>query len=235
MFVRNQDDVLDLPPMTSETIYVDLTDAQASTYRRLMTSFILDLESGSTMVSSRIAQITKGLQIVSNLANIGGPDESSKLDLIMDLLQSRAFELPVVIWTHWRATGLALGDRLKKAGIRYRLELGGSETTAESVERLQVGDIDALVISLGVGKFGHTMTNARTMIHVDRVFDADALYQSLLRIRRIGLDHSPLQINLHAPGTLDDLVQMNLSGKMVDIARITNADLVALLRSLGVR
>jgi hypothetical protein len=87
---------------------------------------------------------------------------------------------------------------------------------------------------LGVGKFGHTLINTQSAIYVDRTFDGDAFYQSLHRLERFGLDHSPQVIVLRVPGTVEEFnVEENLAGKMETVAHITEADLASLLRSLG--
>jgi hypothetical protein len=69
--------------------------------------------------------------------------------------------------------------------------------------------------------------------YADRSWDADDIVQSLRRVRRIGLTHSPVLIVPRCPGTIDDLVEKILEGKLTSISNVSNADLVELLRSLG--
>ena len=74
----------------------------------------------------------------------------------------------------------------------------------------------------------------RSMRHAGRkTWNADDYHQSLRRVRRIGLTHRPVVVTLRAPRTVDQLVEMNLSGKVESIARVTNANLKELIAGLG--
>jgi SNF2 family DNA or RNA helicase len=101
-----------------------------------------------------------------------------------------------------------------------------------AIEGYKAGTVDALVISMGVGKYGHTLTNTRTIFYVDKTWAADDYYQSLHRVRRIGLKHSPVVVTIRAPGTVDDLIEDNLEGKLGGISRLTRSDLATLLAGL---
>jgi hypothetical protein len=93
--------------------------------------------------------------------------------------------------------------------------------------------MDVLVLSLGVGKFGHSMQKTRTTIYLDLTWAMDDYVQSLHRVRRIGLTHTPRVITLTNPGSIDEMVQENLAGKAIDVSHITNAQLASMLRALG--
>jgi hypothetical protein len=73
----------------------------------------------------------------------------------------------------------------------------------------------------------------RTIIYVDKTWNADDYFQSLHRVRRIGLEHRPVVVTLRAPGTVDELVEENLEGKLGGISRITRSSLRELLLGLG--
>jgi hypothetical protein len=100
-------------------------------------------------------------------------------------------------------------------------------------EAYKSGKVKALVLSLGVGKFGHTLTNTLTAVYLDKTWEADPWVQSLRRIKRIGLTHSPRVISIVCPGTVDDIVEENLAGKAVNIAHVTNSNLATMLRTLS--
>jgi hypothetical protein len=101
------------------------------------------------------------------------------------------------------------------------------------IEAYREGDIDVLVLQIGVGKFGHNLQNTKTVYYCDRAFDADSYIQSLRRVKRIGLKHRPRLIVPRAKVSSDPLVELNLAGKMQSIAKIANHDLRELLQSLG--
>lgn len=240
MFVRNQKDVLpDLPDMLFDPIEVDLRIDQIKAHRELVEGMVENLETGEEMkVPEKIAQLTRMQQVTSNLCNMGPEwnDSSGKVDMIMEMIENDAVEFPIIIWTHWIPGANSLTSRLKSDFKSLRVgQVNGrmdASVNEDTFERFKDGRLDVLVLALGVGKFGHTLVNARTVVYLDKTWDADAYNQSLHRVKRIGLTHSPRIISLNASGTVDDIVEANLVGKLGSIAKVSNADLKMMLKSL---
>lgn len=241
MLVRNQKDVLpELPEYIFRTVEVDLTKAQQKMHDTMLHDWVAELENGDVQEASiRLAQLMRLQQIASNTVNIDpdGKAFSAKEDALVDLMRSADVEYPMLVWTHWVPTAKALHARLEKEFPNLKVELVVGEMTDEQKEKgisdYKEGRADVLIMQLGVGKFGHTFTDTRTVVYHDKSWDSDAYVQSIRRVRRIGLDHSPVLITLKAPGTADDLVELNLAGKLESISKVSNADLVELLQGLG--
>ena len=233
-FVRHQKDVLDLPPLRPETIYCPLSNEQHVMYQSIYEDFQAQLEDGSTLdVTSRMAQLTRLLQVASNSLNVGGPNASSKGYTLLELVTSESIEKPCLIWVHWIPGAVALLKEFQQRGLKTGFVVGGMEDTDERIQQYIRGDVDYLILSMSVGKYGHTLTNTRTVIYYDKVFDMDSYIQSMYRVQRIGLDHPVPVISLVAQKTVDEIEIMdNLSMKAVDIAKITNADLLTLMRTI---
>jgi hypothetical protein len=98
------------------------------------------------------------------------------------------------------------------------------------VDRFQGGELDALVLHPAVGKYGHTLTQARAAVYMQRNFHFDDWLQSLYRVRRIGTKRSPLICVLRAHGTVDDLVVHNLNTKGKAAWELKGSDLAERLR-----
>ena len=229
MLVVNQEDVLDLPEYLFETIDVDLLPAQRREYERMRKEFVAELGDGTEVIAANeIARLQKLQQITSWWD--GG---SAKHDVLVDLISS--YEGPHLIWTHWSDGAKALTARLALAGIDAAHVHGMThpKDRDQRLEDFKAGKYDALVLSIGVGKFGHTLTQAKTIWYVDKTWNADDYFQSLRRVRRIGLTHRPVVVTIRAPGTVDELVEDNLEGKMGGISRITKSRLAELLKGLG--
>jgi len=236
MLVVHQDEVLNLPLEKIEVIDLDLRPDQSQAYDTLLEEFYIMLEGGTELsVSSKMAQLTFLQEIASDLVNVDRQIvSSSKTDTILELLDTGYFELPTIIWTHWRQGAQCLYEELESRNYVCRYVNGDTseEDRATILEAYKSGDIPILILSMGVGKFGLTLTNTRTMIYKDRTFDMDAYVQSFARVRRIGLDHEPTVIILRCPGTTDDLIEENLIGKSKSLAQVTNAELLSILKSL---
>jgi SNF2 family DNA or RNA helicase len=229
VIVVNQEDVLDLPEYLFEVIDVDLGPKQQAAYRSMADEFVAQLGDGSEVVAqNEVARLLRLQQITS-----WWDDESAKHDALIDLLPT--FEGPHLVWTHWRDGAEALHRRLHEAGVN--VERVSGETNAHQrdlyLEAFKRGALDVLILSIGVGKFGHTFTNAKTVHYVDKTWNADDYFQSLRRVRRIGLKHHPVVVTYRAPKTTDELVELNLEGKLKPISRMTRSDLAELLCGLG--
>lgn len=256
LFVRNQEEVFDdLPQVVFQDLELPLTRRQKKAHDDLMDIWMHELEANRDSyveVTAVIAQLLRLQQVTSNLKNLETtgkrwPDDSSKADAVMELIGTGAVEGPVLIWTHHRPGGQALYDRIDAAikkrgsdlkGKRVELVQGGTKKADSIIEDFKAGEVDYLILSIGVGKYGHTLANVRTVIYFDKTWDSDAWFQSLHRYagargKLAGYDHNPVVITLRCRGTVDDFVEMNLAGKLPDMAKVTGADLLKILRSLG--
>lgn len=241
LFVRNQEEVLpDLPEMIFQSVNVHMTAKQTSVYKQMLNKFLAELDEGEELkASAKIAQLTRLQQITSNVCNLGDkwPDESGKHNVLLEMLEGEAIEFPLLVWTHWRPGAEELEEKI--GALRKGLRVGriGGSMSKEEVDSTfadyKAGELDVLILSLKVGKFGHTLTNTRTICYLDRTWFADDWVQSLYRVRRIGLTHVPRVITLTCPGTVDNMIDDNLAGKSIDIAAITNANLSRMLRALN--
>src|SRR6185369_1666745 len=96
------------------------------------------------------------------------------------------YEPPFLVWTHWKEGAAALTERLQREhpALRFAHVSGDTPNPLRDViiEGFKAGDHGGLVLSLGVGKFGHTLTNVKTMVSLDRNFSADDYFQSMHRV-----------------------------------------------------
>jgi superfamily II DNA or RNA helicase len=229
VIVVNQEEVLELPEYLFEVIDVDLTRKQAREYAKMEALFVATLYGQDVIAANEIARLQKLQQITS-----WWDGESGKHDTLVDII--RQYEPPYLIWTHWRDGAGQLLARLMAAGLSNTRLVTGELSKRERdrmLEEFKAGDYDALILSIGVGKFGHTFTNVKTIFYIDKTWNADDYFQSLHRVRRIGLKHRPVVVTLRAPGTVDELVEDNLTGKLGGISRLTKSNLRDLLKGLG--
>jgi SNF2 family DNA or RNA helicase len=227
IMIIQQEDVHDLPEyLFDPPIEVTLKGKQAKAYRKMHDAFVADLDGTEVVAANEIARLMKLQQIASCWDG-----QSAKGEALADVI--RSYEPPYLIWTHWIDTAADLYQRLNDAGVDTRFITGQTPHRDALIEGYKAGKFEALVLSLGVGKFGHTLTNTRTVVYVDKSWNADDYYQSLHRVRRIGLKHSPVVVSIKAPGTVDELIEANLEGKLGGISRLTRSDLATLLAGLG--
>jgi superfamily II DNA or RNA helicase len=229
VIVVGQEDLVELPEYRFETMDVVLGPGQRAAFDAMAEEFVAELEDGSQVVAeNEISKLVRLQQITSYWDG-----ESAKHDALLQNLDD--YEEPHLVWTHWREGAEALWTRLVQAGASAAW-VSGTDSLRDrdqTMEDYKAGLVDVLVLSIGVGKFGHDFVNTRTVHYVDKTWNADDYFQSLRRVRRIGLDHRPTVVTYRAPGTTDELVEMNLEGKLGGISRLTRSDLAELLRGLG--
>lgn len=198
--------------------------------------------------SSHLGQMTRLQQITSNMGTLpkvnaaGEPTgefyarSSAKEDLLVSLIKEGEIEMPLLVWAWWVPTAKSISQRLAKEfkDLSVGLVVGAdsAEDKDATIECYKGGDLDVLILQMNVGKYGHTLTNTRTVFYHDRSFDADAWVQSLRRVRRIGLEHVPVLYLPQIPGSADELIELNLLGKIASISKLTNESLLTLLRNL---
>lgn len=252
LFVRDQKDVLpDLPEYIHRPIEIQLNQDQRKVHQMMTDHWIAalddEIEGDEVEAPNRLAQMTRLQQATSNLCNLTKedgkeyPNSSAKEDLLVDLIKNDEIETPLLVWVNYVPTGESYAARLGKEfkDLSVAFVHGDATTTKKKDERdatlqsFKDGNLDVLILQYEVGKFGHTFTQTRTVYYADRSWNSDSIIQSLRRVRRIGLTHSPVLIIPRARGTIDDLIELVLEGKLRSVASVSQADLVELLRSLG--
>lgn len=190
-YARTQDQVMDLPPWLFDEIEIPMSSTQYKMYDDMEKEFLATLPSGDEVLAPIVlTQLLRLIQIASNPLLIGGEYDSKKWDAVAELLEFE--ELPAIIWTSFKATAKLMEQKLSK---QYRVAALTGDTKEEErqniVDKFQNGKLDIIVAHPGVGKFGFTLTAARTAIYLERNYNGDDYYQSLHRIRRIGTTKSP--------------------------------------------
>ena len=253
--VMNQKDVLpELPDYIYDPIEIDLRPEQQKAFRQMVDEWVVALEAEDDLpvqegeedlaAAYRLAQMTRMLQITSNLVNLEKgagkpmPNVSAKEDLLVDLIRNGDIEFPLLVWTWFVPTSVSVDTRIEnefKGNVRTTYVTGQmkAEDKDLGIEMYKAGETDVLVLQMSVGKFGHTLTNTKTVYYHDRTWDSDAYLQSLFRVKRIGLTHVPRLIVPRATISADPLIEANLAGKMQSIAKVSSQDLTSLLKSLG--
>lgn len=228
-FARTQDQVMNLPDWIFDTLEIPMDPQQTKLYREMQDNFVAILPEGDKIVAPNIlAQMTRLIQLASNPALVGGPDIHPKWSTVVDLLEFE--ELPAIVWTTFVDTAKVLHAMLSK---KYKAELLIGETKGtvrdEIVQMFQRGSLDIIVAHPAVGKFGLTLTAAKTAIYAERSHNGDDYYQSLHRVRRFGTTHSPhiliLLSNFILEGvensTIDHVIHKSLGFKRENSLQIT--------------
>jgi SNF2 family DNA or RNA helicase len=221
MLLRLREDCLDLPPLTQQTIQVDMVSAQKKAYRELKKDFVTWLESGEEIAAwSTAAQLVKLAMCATGLDVIEpNTHASGKLDALQALLTDRP--APTLVVAHFRKSVEACADRAAAAGQSAVIVHGGTskKMRAESVRAFQAGKVPVLCATLGTISEGLTLNAADQVIFVERSWRPSQNEQALRRIHRIGQTRPVTAIDLVTRDSVDERVLKVLAGKTDQQAR----------------
>ena len=250
IWVKSQDEAMpDLPEYIENVLTLDGNPEQREAIKSMLKDWVVELEGSpadTVAAENWLSRMTRLQQITSNMSSLpkptGGffPASSAKEDLLITLLDQDDIKFPLLVWSWYVETTHSIAKRINKEHPHLKVGVvTGASSVAQKRERektiaaFKEGELDVLVMQMATGKFGHTFTKTKTVFYHDRGFDSDAYVQSLARVRRIGLKHNPELIIPKIKGSADQIIDLNLEGKLGNMARLTNANLARLLRTLG--
>ncbi len=238
-YVPDPETLPKIPGYIYRPIEIDLHKKQRKAFDEILNGWVTELEDGTLEVTNWLSMSTRLQQITSNMCSLPGETKScsAKEDLLVELIKQGDLDTPLLVWAWFVDTAKSVKDRLESEfkDLRVGLVYGEMKTADkdDTIDAYKNGDLDVIVLQMNVGKFGHTLTNTKTVFYHDRSFDADAWIQSYRRVPRLGLEHTPVLVIPKCDDSIDELVDQNLAGKFQSIAKLSKADLASLLKSLG--
>lgn len=235
-FARSQDQVGDIPEWLFEDVDIQMTPKQDAIYEKLRKELKIQLGSlpnrETIHVSNRLDLLLKSVQIASNPLLVGADNSSGKWAALTELME--IYPGPYIIWVNFIRTGEMLLETLtpifEDRGQKVCLINGSTpmEERNQRVDEFQAGKYDAIIMNSSVGKFGFTLTRARTSFFVERMYD-DSYFQCLHRNRRIGTTNSPIVVNLRSvtrkgKRTVDHVIHDALDYRTGMIRKLTVGD-----------
>ena len=167
----------------------------------------------------RLRQILSTPMCISGEYGYDMPDDSSKLDAAMELIQKTTES--VLVMSLFRGTVKAMQQRLIKANIRHNIIMGGmgDQHAAEVQRQLNAGEIRVVVCTMQSGGVGLNLIGANIVIVVDKHYNPEKQTQAYDRVHRIGQEKTVYINELVCPDTVDILVEKILDRKIA----MTNA------------
>lgn len=234
-FARSQDQVADIPDWLFVDMDIAMKPKQEAVYRKLQKELRVVIvghdDWEEVQVDDRLALTLRSLQVASNPVLLGADNSSGKWSSLPDLME--IYPGPYLVWVNFIRTGEMLKESLRSKFGSDRVELANGSTPVIERQRLvdhfQAEGLDVLILNSQVGKFGFTLTRARTSFFVERGYD-DSYFQCLHRNRRIGTVFAPIVVNMRsvtiAGGrTIDHVVHDALDYRTGMIKRLTMGDL----------
>lgn len=204
MVYRRKEDELDLPKRTDQTLYVDLSPGQRKAYEELATSCMADLPDGSTIKAAEgLAMLTKLRQVASGLDLIGDVNDSTKLDLAVDMIHDSPDEA-FVVFTWYKQMAYALAARLNEDDVYVVTGDVGHDDRTRMIEEFQSGQGRVFIGTLSTLGESVNLQRASQAILLDRSWNPATNTQAEDRIYRMGQDKPVTITHVIAKDTVDE-------------------------------
>jgi SNF2 family DNA or RNA helicase len=230
-YTRSHTDVTDMPPLLPENLGVEMSGYQDKMYGQMEADFLAELPEDEHLLAPNIlSQMTRLVQIASNPLLIGGKDDGAKWRALVEMLEYEPS--PTIVWTSFIETVSRLKEALSKKDIRVATLTGATrqEDRGKIVEAFQNDKVDVLLAHPAVGKFGLDLFNAKSMIYLERGYNADDYYQSQMRVRFVDQKVAPHMVHLlserkDGSETIDHVIDQILANRTLDTKKLTTVGL----------
>ena len=218
------DDCADIPPNHQYSIGYEMSTAQKKAYMEMETTQLLDLgKKGSITAIHAAAVATKLLQVASGAVYKGDGTylivDTSRYELILDLVEQRKHPLVLFQWHHQRDLLMAEATKRK---LKFAVFDGGTSDTDRLlyVRKYQRGEYDVLFAHPKTVGHGQTLTAGTSTIWASPTFDLELMVQASSRQRRIGQTEKTETVVVIAEGTRDERVYEMMTTKGVRMANL---------------
>ena len=206
-------DVLkDLPEKYYTEIEVELTTVQKRAYKTMqdhMISWIGKQEEETLAAPVVIAQLTRLMQFAVAYGELEGEklvltEPSAKLDVLLDLLEDNPKE-QFVVFTRFKGFVDLASKKFSSLGISHVALTGDTpqEDRGRIVDEFQEGRHRVFIGTIAAGGVGITLTNASTVVFIDRDWSPALNSQAEDRLHRIGQKNAVQVIDIIAKDTID--------------------------------
>lgn len=219
MIRREKHEVLDLPDKVRTPIHVVMPKSQRELYDDILHKWRYETPDNPSglEVENAMVQLLRLKQVCSSPYNLteNPEDKSVKVEVATErCVELWASKRPSVVFTQFRGTQKQMGQAALKAGIPAFGIHGGMSADArrEQIRRWRT-DGGAFVAMLQVGSQGLTLTEADTVIFLDKLWTPGLNTQAEDRLHRIGQTETVNVIDIQARDTIETRIEQILASK----------------------
>ena len=219
-----------LPDKYRSIRYVTLPTKMLKAYRELDEQLITRLDDGTIVfASNNLTQSTRLLQMSSAYGTVEADgkyiltEPSPKLDVMEEILAERGGRPMVVAALSRQLIDLAAA-RLEKSGVSFGLITGADHESdrRRNLDAFQAGRLAALLVTIGAGGEGLTMTAADTILFLQRSWSLIQNLQMEDRVHRIGSEiHEAIHvIDVITEGTIEEDQIVRVQAKLARLEEV---------------
>ena len=202
----------ELPPKVYVRRDIDLTPKQKKAYKQIVDTMLAELDGGIAAVTNPLVRMTRLLQLTSAFAEVDGDGNwslvkpSPKIDALLEIIEEAGTQ-QIAVFAESRQLIVLAEQTLTEKDVKFASIHGGISQAERDVAitRLNDGDVQVLLLTLGAGGEGLTLTAADIIVFLERSYSMIKNLQAEDRLHRIGqtADHVEI-IDVIAADTLDE-------------------------------
>ena len=203
----------DLPPITEEIIYTEMSPTQQKVYEKLRKEQFIKLEKGEILLKNAMNEMQKLQQISSGFIYIENEAtykffENSKIEALKDLIEGMGEE-KVVVFCSFTEELKMIKTALEKEGKTVAVIGNGQNELQKFYDGAQV-----CIVNLLAGAEGIDLTAAHYAIYFSPTLKMDKFEQSRARIYRNGQTMPCFVYHLINKNTVDTKIYSSLKNKI---------------------
>lgn len=214
---RERDEVMDLPPLTEETVPLVLTGRQKKEYLRMEQDFLAVLgeeDNPQILLAENVLSKLMRLRQIATCPEVLDLPAGEKTKWLRENLPDLAKDRKVLLFTSFSSYAKYLGENLKRL---KPLVYTGDLSTSERHNRLTLFKKshrhNVLVGTYGAMGVGLNIQEASVVILLDLPWTPDDVDQAIGRAHRQGQESRVHVINLLATDTVDEKIKEILATK----------------------
>ena len=217
-----KEEVLKLPPLVKQTVYVEKSPQVARHYDDIEKKFVTELNNEMLTTDLAVTQVLRLQQIASGVLPMKSGETQipcMKLVALRELLEDHASKHKILVWTNWAGTYGPIGDLIDQLGYSFTSIIGG-QTTKERMENIDAFNRDPRVrVMLGnqaAGGIGLNLQVSSMSIYFSKGFSLEHDIQSQARNYRGGSERHArvVRVDIVTQDTIEEQIEKALREKM---------------------
>lgn len=231
-----------LPPKRYQTRYVNMGTKQTKAYNQMADHMLADLDGDMIAAVNPLTQMTRLSQFATAYAEVNPDgdvvltDPSNKCDALMEILEEAEGQR-VVVFAESRQLIEIASRRIDKTKITYGLLTGAVDIhkRQQDMETFQAGGLQVMLVTLGAGGEGVTLTAAGIAVFLQRSWSMVKNKQAEDRVHRPGSEvHDSIEIiDVVSQGTIEEYRAQKLDEKEDRFQEVVRDDLRTMLAYRG--
>lgn len=216
LFKKKTEVLTSLPPMTEQTVHVDMSREEWKTYELVKNELRVELLSGEEVeIQNALVKLLRLRQVTGNVGLFVEGGRSSKLEAVLELLETIPRDAKVIVFSMFKETVNALEKMLADCNV---LKITGEVNSVDRddvIRAFRSNPLCRVLLGTDALAYGVNLQEASYIINVDLPWSYAKYEQRVGRAWRMGQKQNVTVYNMQCDDTIDKHVAKILEEKTV--------------------